>query len=107
MKIKPSDILKGVFALLLVLFISLYVSQATGYYAYSNYEKTVLTEEGIQQFEQDVASGKNIDVNDYIKNTDTYNNKISDTGLKISNTVSKYIKRGIVSVFKKINKLIE
>src|SRR5574344_528768 len=107
MKFNGGYILKICTLILISTFLVIYLSQATGYYAYANYEKTNLTEEGIKHFEQDVADGKKIDVNNYLNNKVDYSTKLSSAGLKISNTIGKYIKDGITYVFKKINKLIE
>lgn len=107
MKIKPNDILKYIFIVLIIIFLFIYASHKKGFYAYTNYEKAMLTEEAIKKFEEDVALGKDIDVNDYLKEQNNYHNKLSDTSLKISNTLGRYIKKGIIVVFKKVNKLIE
>ena len=47
-------IFKYVFVLAFIAFLTLYLSQATGYYEYENHQKATLTEEQIKQFEQDV-----------------------------------------------------
>ena len=49
-------------------FLVVYFSDITGYYQYQNYKKTTLTLEQIKKFEEDVASGKEIDINEYLIN---------------------------------------
>ena len=39
---------------MLILFTALYITQALGYYEYSNYKTNRLTEEAVDQFEQDI-----------------------------------------------------
>ena len=51
-------IFKYLFFTLFITYVALYFSGTTGYYDYSNYKKTVLTNEKIKQFEQDVKEGK-------------------------------------------------
>ena len=83
-------------SILFAIFMTLYISQATGYYDYEQYQKTELTKEKIAQFEQDVKDGKEIQVENYLESVDTdYNNKASKAGLKISSTIQKYVKSGI------------
>ncbi|MBE6138240.1 MAG: hypothetical protein E7173_00660 [Firmicutes bacterium] len=93
---------------LFLLFLTLYLSQATGYYEYEQSRKTAFTEEQIKQFEQDVKDGKEIDVNSYLENTNkNYQNNISKATLSISEAISKYMKLGIEKMFEGIAKIIE
>lgn len=99
--------LKVVFILLFIIFITIYISQATGYYEYELHKKTELTKEQIKQFEEDIKNNKNIDVTKYIENdAKKYSNEFSKIGSNFSNVTSKYIKKGINEVFKIINRLI-
>lgn len=99
---------KYIFILLFIAFLTLYLSQATGYYEYENHQKNALTEEQIKQFEKDVKEGKNIKIEDYIEKTHVdYGNKASDIGNQFSKTVNKGVKKGIEAFFGALNKLIE
>ncbi|MBE6152502.1 MAG: hypothetical protein E7165_04245 [Firmicutes bacterium] len=94
--------------LLFVAFVTLYLSQATGYYEYEQSRKTAFTEEQIKQFEQDVKDGKEIDINNYLENTNKdYQNNISKVTLNVSEAISKYMKYGIEKMFEGIVKVIE
>lgn len=98
---------KVVFILLFIIFITIYIYQATGYYEYELHKKTELTKEQIKQFEEDIKNNKNIDVTKYIENdAKKYSNEFSKIGSNFSNVTSKYIKKGINEVFKIINRLI-
>lgn len=93
---------------LFIAFLTLYISQATGYYEYEQSRKTAFTKEQIKQFEQDVKDGKEIDVTAYLENTNkNYQNNISKATLNISEAISKYTKLGIEKVFEGIAKVIE
>lgn len=99
---------KLIFWVLLITFVTLYLSQATGYYEYELHKKVVLTEEKIKQFEQDVADGKNISIENYLESTaKNYNNKTSTTGYFLSSNIGRYVRIGIEETFKMLNKLIE
>ena len=94
--------------LLFCSFTILYISQATGHYEYTQRKKVALTEDKIKQFEEDVANGKEIKIEDYMDNSEVnYQNKTSQLGLDLSENVGKYISVGIKGFFKQLNKLVE
>lgn len=43
---------------LVILFLCIYIGQASGYYEYSNFKRTSLTNDAITKFEDDVKKGK-------------------------------------------------
>lgn len=99
---------KFIFMCLLIIYLTLYLSQAAGYYEYQNRERVVLTEEQIKKFEQDVAAGKDISLESYFNNNiNNYNNKTSKLGYDISNELGNIVKKGIDSTFNLLNKLVE
>lgn len=112
---KPEDrvkiynrIFKYVFWILLVTFLTLYFSQATGYYEFQQHKKVVYTAEQIKKFEADVAAGKDVHIEDYMETTvKDYRNKTSDLGLSISETMGKIVKNGIEGFFSAINDMVE
>ncbi len=90
-----------------VTFFALYLSQSTGYFEYRNSKKVALTNEQIEKFEKDVKEGKNIDLEDYIDvNNKSYQNKVSKTGLSISNATEKVIQKIIGGSFKVLGDLV-
>lgn len=94
--------------ILFITFMTLYISQATGYYEFEQARKTAFTTEQIERFEQDVKDGKEIDINDYLENTNkNYQNNISRLSLNVSEGISKYAKIGIEKIFEGIAKVIE
>ena len=89
--------LKIVGVLLVIMFLSVYFSRYNSNY-YEN--QNVLTEEAIVKFEQDINEGKDITVSSYLKEEKNYDNKISEIGLKISNTIEVGFKKGLKFIFK-------
>ncbi|MDD2469387.1 MAG: hypothetical protein PHI22_00380 [Bacilli bacterium] len=88
-----------ILSLLFAIFITLYISQATGYYDYEQYKKVELTKDKIALFEQDVKDGKPVDINNYLENvTYDYNNNVSKTGLRLSSMIKKHVRSGIDGV---------
>ena len=105
---KANKIFSWFLFILLITFITLYISQASGYYEYEQSRKTAFTEEQIKQFEQDVKDGKEIDINDYLENTNkNYQNNISRLSLNVSEGIGRYAKMGIEKIFEGIAKVIE
>lgn len=100
-------IFKWSFVFLLVIFLTLYFSQLTGYYEYQNYQKMVMTEEQIMQFEQDIKDGKEVDIKDYVVNINRdYDNSLSNLGMNISNIISNTVKNGIIKLFSGISGMV-
>lgn len=104
MKVK---IIKFIFTSLFLFYLLLYVNSITGYYEYKNYEKVRLTDEEIEKFESDIASGKEIDLYDYVINENkSYNNKISDFGKRLSFNLRDIFKSILTFIFKYLSKFI-
>lgn len=102
-----NQIFKYLFIICFIIFLTIYISQATGYYEYSQYKKKELTEEEIKKFEQDIKDGKEIDIESYIPKEKNYQNKISQAGLLVSEKIGEYTVKGITFIFGSIGKLIE
>lgn len=97
---KKYKVFKWTFLFFLVIFLTLYFSQLTGYYEFKNYQKMSLTQDQIAQFEQDIKDGKQVDIKDYVVNTDKdYQNKFSKTGLKLSTGISDLVKNSVAKIF--------
>ncbi len=88
------------FILLFLVFVGLYFTASSGYYETEERKKMTLTEEQIERFEQDVADGKQVDIENYLKlNERNYDNSISSTTLQISNKIGEYFEKGLNAFF--------
>ena len=107
-KKKENKILKFVFGLFFLGFVIVYFSELTGYYEYQNYKKSALTTQQIQNFEKDIETGKEIDINKYLvaENKD-YNNNLSKITSKLSDGISNIVKNGVERAFKFLSTLVE
>lgn len=106
MKVKGKNIFIFVFSVLFILFISLYVTQATGYYEFNNSKKSTLTNNAIKKFEEDVKNGKKINAKNYLESEKEYNNKISIISLKLSKTIEKSFNFLMGKLFNEINSAV-
>ena len=105
---KKIKIFKFVFVLLFIIYITIYISEKSGYYEYKNYQKATLTKDQISKFENDVKNGKNVKINDYVINTNKhYQTNLSKMGNNLSNLISKIINKGIDSSFDFLIKLVD
>ena len=87
-KNKKPKIFNRIFIVLLIVFLCLYSISVMGYKDRRLENKTLYTEEMIKQFESDVKSGKEIDINDYFTYEEVdYSNKSSELGEKFSKGV--------------------
>ena len=85
---KGKNVARIVIFTLIILFTTLYVTQAFGYYEYSNKKTNTLTEEAAKKFEKDIESGKTIKASNYLKEENDYNNNLSKAGLSVSKMIS-------------------
>lgn len=105
---KKTKILKLIFIMCFVSYLTFYIAGQTGYYEYNARKKMTFTKEQIEKFEKDVKEGKNIDMEEYLKNTDkNYQNKISKATLSLSENISKITRKGINVIFSKLGNAIE
>lgn len=106
-KNKKSKVYRFIFMVFFMSFLVIYFSELTGYYEYQNHKKSTLTEEQIKKFESDVASGKEVDINEYlVVDNMTYNNKLSKLTSKLSDGISSIVESGVESTFKFLSKLV-
>lgn len=96
------QITKFTITIIVISFFCLYFTTTGSYYEHSQKQKNVLTEQAIQQFEKDVASGKKIIASNYITEEKDYNNKTSTFFMKCSNIISKVFDKTMKYIFKKI-----
>ncbi len=86
-----------------LIFLALYYSSNAGLIDYQAKNKTSLTEEQIKMFEEDVKNNAQIDLKKYIDNKeDKYDNNISKTTLKLSNTIGETVEGILNFVFGKL-----
>lgn len=86
---KAKNVVRLSIACIFSLFLCLYITQALGYYEFTNAKKTTMTTRAMEKFEKDVKSGKKINAKDYLEEEKNYNNFLSKTSLTISSTIEK------------------
>lgn len=95
-----------IFVTLFITYVTLYFANTNGYYQYR--KQVNLTNEQIIMFEKDIKEGKDVTINDYLKNQSIkYDNNTSKLGYNVSKTVSNILNDGIKSMFKFLNEFVE
>ena len=104
-KNQGSWFLKGI-GVLFLLYLSLTVAIKSGYYEAKLSQKTTITNEAIQKFEEDVKEGRDVDITDYVTDIHKdFSNHTTKVGVTFSNVVQNFMSKGIseiVQVFKKL-----
>ena len=83
------NIIRFSFLSVFFFFLCLYLYQASNYYEYVNYKRTKINYEKINEFEDDLKNGKNVEEKDYIDEEKTYSNTIYKLGITTSNLIEK------------------
>ena len=102
---KKKNIFLKIIGVLFLIYFSLYMMDNLGYYNLST-KKTILTEEKIKEFENDVKSGKRVDLTNYVEYDTNYSNTYSNIGYNISVGIDKILNEGISKVSNFLKKLL-
>ena len=96
-----------IFFFLFILFISLYIGQATGYYKYEDSKKSILTKSAIKRFEKDLKDGKELKAKNYLEEEKNYSNTPSRIGLGLSNFLENSFNKILVFMFNQIDSEVD
>ena len=103
---KNKQLFKMLALILIILFVSLYVTQLSNYYKYFPNRKNILTEEAIERFEEDISEGKEINQKNYLVEEKNYNNSFTKLGMRISVFIEKSFNKTMNTIFNEINEAI-
>lgn len=99
---------KRIIIFLFILFLINYFSVKSGYYESKIRENTIITEEKIKEFEEDVKNGNYVDLKDYTESdyVDT-SNKLNIIGYKLGEGVDDFINNKVTKILKTIGNLFK
>lgn len=104
---EPGKIFRSTLLVLFIMFIGLYTSAQVGLIDYQARNKTLMTEEAIKEFENDIKDGKKVDIKKYVVDKNKkYDNGLSKATLKVSNSIGKSIDGILKLFFKKMEKIV-
>ena len=97
-----------VIIVIMIVFVASYVISESGYYEYTMQQRTVITNEKIKEFEQDIKDNKEMDLIEYLASEEiNYSNKITTLVYNISDNSNKLARKVIKTLFKKLGSLVE
>ena len=100
-------VFRRILTFLFIVFMILYFQVETGLVSEAR-TKTIITQENLQKFEEDVKNGEYIDIKNYIEdNKVNTQNIMSNAGYYISNKTSNFFGKELGNIFKFIGKLIK
>ncbi len=87
-------------SILFIIFIALFIAGESGFYEAKVKRNVALTDEAIKQFEEDILTGKEVDIKKYLTTEDKdYSNTFTRAGDKMSNIVEEIFSGGITNVW--------
>lgn len=106
-KKKKTNWFKISLIVLFILYISLYALNISGYYDGSIRRKVEFTTEQIEKFEEDIAKGEKVDINNYLdKQNKDYTNGASKLGYEISSNIDAFLNEGIKGIINILGKIL-
>lgn len=102
-----TNLARLIILILVFLFFVLYFMQASGYNEYTRNRENMLTEEQIKEYEEDIESGKDVTIKDYLnKDKVNYDNKVSELGLDLSELIGDIFNKGMNTFFEMLNEAV-
>lgn len=99
--------LKIILIIVIFLYLALFFAYKNGYYRNINMERKILTEEKIQEYENDLSNGVDVSKKEYLTIKPNYDNGYTRFSLKISSKIEHFFQNFIKLFFNKISKLID
>ncbi len=85
-----------ILAVLFVIFLALFIANASGYYESKIRDNMMVTEEGIKEFEEKVKKGEEIDISSFLHNERVdYSNGVSHLGDSLTNGIETFVSDGM------------
>ena len=105
---KKESIFKFILLCFIICFLVILFAGKTGYYEKKLRDNSILTEEQIKRFEEDLKNGKDVDISNYVINENKdYTTKLTSdvysVSLKLEKTIDKIVKFIFNEVGKNIN----
>ena len=87
-------------------FLAYYIAYSSGYYEAKVTRKATITEEKLQEFEDDVKEGKDVDLKDYVSNDSIdYSSPVSKLGNGIARGFDSFMSGGVTDFFNMLGEL--
>lgn len=105
---KHKKLIKFCSLVIVLIFLFSYFLETSGYYEYNLQNKKNLTDRQIEQFEQDIKDGKDIDLNSYLETTTVdYSNSLTKNTSEFNIKLNDYLKRILTGGFDILGRFIK
>lgn len=95
-----------ILSILFFIFLAYSIAYDSGYYEANISRKSKITEEKLQEFEEDVKKGNDIDIKDYVESDYIdYSSAVSKAGSKLSSSIDNFLENGLNDFFNMLSKL--
>ena len=91
MKKKKGSWFFRILIVLFIMYVALFIASQTGYYDKRVRDKTVMTDEQIKKFEEDIANNKTVDISSYLPQSPDYSNFLTKSANKMESKLEKII----------------
>ena len=92
--------------ILFVFYVAIFISVENGYYEKQNAKKTIITEEKMKEFEEDVRNNEDVDIKDYlVEEYKDYSSPTSKLAVNLSTGMEKVMNKCINSTVSLLKKL--
>ncbi len=99
MQKKASKYFLRIIFIFFLVFVALLIAYESGYYETKVRNRAILTQEAMEQFEEDVANGEPIDVIDYLEDEEVdYTNTLTKLGNKVASGISDIMTKGLAGL---------
>lgn len=99
---------KIIIIIIVIFFVASYAISESGYYEYTMQQRTIITNEKIKEFEQDIKNNEDIDLKEYLEGEEQdYSNAFTNLIYNISDNSNKIARKAIKYIFKKLGSLVE
>lgn len=104
---KKESIFKFILLCFIICFLVILFAGKTGYYEKKLRDNSILTEEQIKKFEEDIKNGKSVDISNYVINENKdYTTKLTSDVYSVSLKLEKTIDKIVKFIFNEIGKNI-
>ena len=104
---KKESIFKFILLCFIICFLVILFAGKTGYYEKKLRDNSILTEEQIKKFEEDIKNGKSVDISNYVINENKdYTTKLTSDVYSVSLKLEKTIDKIVRFIFNEVGKNI-
>lgn len=102
---KKGNLFFKILFIFFIIYVALFIANETGYYEKRVRDKTITTQNQLEQFEKDLADNKELDLIDYFPKEVDYSNVFTKSANNISNKLSVIIDNNADSLWEFIKTL--